>query len=317
MRIGVLNNLRAGRSKAQISRVLSLLKRHPDVVHVETDSGNDVATALAALADHQVDVLAVNGGDGTLQRTLTDVLSTDLFKSPPLIVPLRGGRTNMSALDIGNRSSPVTALAALVTAARNGSLEKKIVERAVLRVDIIPDRIVQYGMSFGVGVIPRAIELTHSLFPYGRAQGVFGSGVVIGTLITRAAFNTTDGILTPDRIAIRLDDQPVEQEEFHLVIATTLDRLFLKIRPFWGQETAPVRLTAIAAGVSRSPIAAIRILRGRSPTAVPDPSYMSRNVHHAELSLDCGLTVDGEMFAPQPGRIVHITADHRTRFVRI
>lgn len=317
MRIGVLNNLRAGRNDTRIARVLSFLKHHPHIPHVETDKRNDVAAALAALADEKIDVLALNGGDGTLQQALTEILNTDLFKHPPLIAPLRGGRTNMSALDIGNRSSPVTALSSLVAAAQNGSLEKKIVERAVLRIELRPEGIVQYGMSFGVGLIPRAIELTHSLFPHGRAQGVFGSGVVIGTLITRAAFNATGGILTPDRIMIRLDDQPVKQEEFHLVIATTLNRFFLKIRPFWGQEPAPVRVTAIAAGVSRSLTAAMRILRGLRPRVAPDAGYTSRNVHHAELRLDCGVTLDGEIFAPQPGRIVHIAADRRIRFVRV
>ncbi|MGH7961695.1 MAG: hypothetical protein ACRERD_07680, partial [Candidatus Binatia bacterium] len=180
-----------------------------------------------------------------------------------------------------------------------------------------PEEVVQYGMSFGVGLIPRAIELTHSLFPHGRAQGVFGSGVIVGTLITRAAFNATDGILTPDRIAICLDDQAVEQEEFHLVIATTLDRFFLKIRPFWGQEAAPVRFTAIAAGVSHPLTTAMRVLRGRPPRVTDSTGYMSRNVRHAELRLDCGLALDGEMFAPQPGRIVRIAADQRLRFVRV
>ena len=47
MRVGLLNNLRAGRSGAQVSRVLALLRRYPDVLHVETDSAKILPEALA------------------------------------------------------------------------------------------------------------------------------------------------------------------------------------------------------------------------------------------------------------------------------
>lgn len=317
MRIGVLNNLRARRSGAQVSRVLSFLKSHPDVPHVETENCDGVPEALTTLANQGVDVLALNGGDGTLQRALTEILGNGLFEHPPLIAPLRGGRTNMSALDISSWHSPVTALSSLIEAARNQSMDKRIVERAVLRVELGPERVVQYGMFFSVGVIHRAIELTHRMFPKGRAQGVFGAGLVMGTLVTRAAFGSVSNILTPDRMEIRIDGQPLEQREFQLMIATTLERLLLGIRPFWGQEVAPIRFTAIAASAARTPAAAIGIFRGHPPPYVTlDAGYTSRNVHRAELHLDCGLTVDGEMFTPQPGRIVRIEADHRVRFVR-
>jgi hypothetical protein len=42
----------------------------------------------------------------------------------------------------------------------------------------------------------------------------------------------------------------------------------------------------------------------------------SRNVEQIELKLDCGLTVDGEIIPPRPGRQVRVEADRRIRFVR-
>jgi hypothetical protein len=44
--------------------------------------------------------------------------------------------------------------------------------------------------------------------------------------------------------------------------------------------------------------------------------YTSRNVNEVELHLDCGLVLDGEMFAPEPGRVVRISADRRVQFIR-
>jgi diacylglycerol kinase (ATP) len=126
-----------------------------------------------------------------------------------------------------------------------------------------------------------------------------------------------DGILQPDVMQIRLDGQPLRPENFLLVFATTLERLFLKIRPFWGQEQADVRVTAIAGDAKRPLLALPGILLGRPPASLtPEVGYTSRNVNEFELRLDCGLVLDGEMFAPEPRRVVHISADRRVQFVR-
>ena len=114
-----------------------------------------------------------------------------------------------------------------------------------------------------------------------------------------------------------LDGELIEGGEFTLVIASSLQRLFLKINPFWGDEKAPVRFTAIASGSQRTALAAPGILRGKPPAFVkPEVGYTSRNVEEAELRLDAGFTVDGETIQPRSGEIVRISGDRRIRFVR-
>ncbi len=61
MRIGLLNNLRAGRSGRQVSRVLEVLSEYPHVHHVETNSVRAVPEALATLGHKNVDLLIING----------------------------------------------------------------------------------------------------------------------------------------------------------------------------------------------------------------------------------------------------------------
>jgi len=317
VRIGVLNNVRAGRNPRRAARVRAFLKAHPEIPQIETENGEHVAEALLLLARKEVELLAVHGGDGTLQRTLSEILTNGHFAQAPLIAPLRGGRTNMNALDIGSQRNPVVALDSLLYAVRNGGVHDRLVDRAVLRVEFGDGSPLHYGMCMGVGVVCRAIELIHRLFPEGRAQGVFGSTVVIGTLISRLMSGARDGILQPDAMQIRLDGQPLQAENFLLVFATTLERLFLKIRPFWGQERADVRVTAIAGDAKRPLLAVPGILYGRPPASItPEVGYTSRNVNEVELRLDCGLVLDGEMFAPEPGRVVRISPDRRVQFVR-
>ncbi len=317
MRIGLLNNLRAGRSNPEVRRILHLLKDYPDVAHIETTSVRSVPEALASLARQDVELLVVNGGDGTLQYTLTQILTTDDFPTIPMVAPLRGGRTNMSALDLGAHRNPIKGLQGLLEDVKAGRIEDRLVDRPLLRVETLRDRGIHYGFFFGAGMIHRAIDLTHNIFPQGRSQGSFGAGLVTAGLILRAIARRRDGVLLPDKAQIRLDGELIEGGEFTLIIASSLQRLFLRINPFWGDEDAPVRFTAMASGSKHTALAAPGILRGKPSAFVKsETGYTSRNVEEVELRLDAGFTVDGETIQPRSGEIVRISGDRRIRFVR-
>ena len=317
MRIGILNNLRADRSSPQVSRILSLLREFPHVLHEETASVRAVPEALTSLARQNVDLLVVNGGDGTLQHALTQILTTDEFERIPMVAPLRGGRTNMSALDLGAHRSPTKGLRGLLEDAKAGRIARRLVDRPVLRVESLRNRRVSYGFFFGAGMIHRAIALTHELFPPGKIQGAFGAGVVTAGLILRASTRRRRGVLTPDKAQIVLDGELVPRGEFMLMIASSLQRLFLRIQPFWGEEKGAVRFTAVASGAHRIAAAAPGILRGRPRAFVKsDDGYTSRNVGTAQLRIDSGYTVDGEVVEPRSDEIVRITSDQRVSFVR-
>ena len=317
MRVAVLNNLRAGRNDAEVTRVLSLLRSYPDVLHIETDSVRALPEALAEIARQNVNLLVLNGGDGTLQFTLSEILSGREFERMPMLAPIRGGRTNMTAVDLGAQRNPIKGLRGLLEAAKAGRLSERIVNRPVLRIATHKVRDVHYGMFFGAGMIHRAIDLTHRIFPSGRSQGVLGASLVTGGLILRASLRDRNGVLKPDKIEILVDGKMVPHGEFYLVIASTLDRLFLGMNPFWGRGAGDVRFTSLASGAHRMSAAIPGILRGKpKPFVTPEAGYTSRNSESTQLRLDCGFTVDGEIFEPVSDEVVSITADRRITFVR-
>jgi hypothetical protein len=245
------------------------------------------------------------------------MLTTDDFPSIPMVAPLRGGRTNMTAMDLGAHRNPVKGLRDLLEDVKAGRIEDRFVDRPLLRVETLLDRRIHYGFFFGAGMIHRAIDLTHNLFPQGKSQGSFGAGLVTAGLILRSIAKRSDGVLTPDKAQIMLDDQLVAGGEFTLIIASSLQRLFLGMNPFWGIEKAPVRFTALTSGCERIAAAAPGILRGKPSSFVQSAAgYTSRNVEVAELRLDAGFTVDGEIIQPRSGEIVRISGDRRIRFVR-
>jgi hypothetical protein len=319
VRIGLLNNLRAGRSEKRVAKLLQFLKGHPDVISVETDSALAVPEALSELARQQVELLVVNGGDGTLQHALTEILGQQAFEGRvPLIAPLRGGRTNMSALDLGAHRDPVKGMRALIASARAGTLEERAEPRQVLRAEYGPTRQSLYGMFFGGGMIYRAIELNHRMFKQeARSQGVVGASMITAGLIGRAGVGSKDGILAPNKVQILLDGEPVPQGEFLMVIASTLTRLFARMRPFWGSGPGHLRFTSISSDSERLFKVAPGILRGRPSSLVSEETgYLSRNVKCAEMRFDCGFTVDGELVGGESECVVTLTADDTVQFVR-
>jgi hypothetical protein len=317
VRIGVLNNLRAGRSGTQVSRILELLRSHPDVLHVETDHAHVLPEALAELTHAELDLLVLNGGDGTLQFALTEMLSDPDLPRVPMVAPLRGGRTNMTALDMRAQRDPVKGLARLLHAIDTGRLEEHLVSRSVVRVASSRREKVEYGMFFGAGIIRRAISVVHRVFPTGRSQGVFGAGIVTAALIGKLFSRPTDGIMTPDKVGVLLDDGNAYSGEFYLLIASTLDRLFLRMNPYWGHGSGGVRFTSLASNAQRIAAAVPGILRGRPARHVtPENGYTSVNSERVDLRFDCGFTIDGEIFDPQPDERVTLGADRRITFVR-
>ena len=172
-------------------------------------------------------------------------------------------------------------------------------------------------MFFGVGMIQRAVQLVHRVFPTGRSQGVLGASLVTGALIGKTLFRPTEGILTPDKLQVMLDGKPLEHSEFYLAIATSLDRLFMRMNPYWGTGPGGVRFTSIASTARNLRGACLGILRGRPRAFVtPEAGYTSENAGRAELTLSCGFTVDGEIFAPEPDEHATLSADRRITLLR-
>lgn len=321
MRIGLLNNLRAGRNDAQVNRMLQFIGQHPEIAHVETGRSEVVPEALSELARQDIDILVINGGDGTIQYALTEILADRVFGDRvPLIAPVRGGRTNMTASDIGARRDPVKALADIITSIQDGTLTQRIVNRKVLRVEFGQDRRVQYGMFFGLGLIHRAIELNHRMFTKGqaqRAQGAIGASIVTAGLLGRMASGDSSGLLAPDKVQMLVDGGGEESSEHYLLIASTLGRLFSRMQPFWGEGAGDYRLTTMSSQPHRLGWAIPGILRGKPrPWVTPDNGYGSRNVDLANFRFDCGFTIDGELWEPDAGRILSLTARENVRFLR-
>lgn len=321
-RIGVISNPGSQRNKAGLGEVTELLADAPHVDHVVLDKITDIPGILRDFARREVGVLAVAGGDGTVQAVLTELYGQRPFETMPLLVVVPRGTTNMIAADVGLQRRGLEGLKRLV-AASAGDLTRATLTRRILRLDNARDLPPQYGMFFGGAGITRAIETCRSkVHPYSIKSDTAAAVTLVGLLgdwLLRRGKKGREagGIFYGDKITVTVDGGMAEATESLLILATTLDKLILGSRPFWGPDEGHLRFTSIAyppKGVLRY---AWRILYGGPQRSLPAETYRSCTAERVALRMDCPFTLDGEIFEPAPGEEVILTAADEARFVRL
>ena len=306
--MGVLTNPRSGGNKKGLGGIYNILAQWPEVLHREAFTPEGMAEALTFFAQNGVELIIINGGDGTAQAVLTLIERAEIFTTPPLLALLRAGTTSMLPRDVGIPGSAVAGLSRALRWAKNRDADLALQPRPILRVQRADGQSTQCGMFFGAGAICQGIKEFHSgVNPMGwRGQIMPGITLIRMLLaILRKNHERVPPLLTRSRI-----DGQAEQERLNLfVLISTLNHLFFKMRPYWGTEEAPLHYTEVAA----EPKYLFRILpslfrRQKNRYALPENGFVSHNIHEVQLAIEGDFTLDGELYAVGPGPLTISTA---------
>jgi hypothetical protein len=313
--VGLLSNRQSGRNRQHFGKLRKVLADYPEVIHCETATPAELVKALQHLAQRDVQVLIINGGDGTVQLTLTALLQQPCFPVPPMLAILPSGTTNMTAGDVGLQGSPQRALGKLLAWSRHPQNPVSLIHRHVLRVQTADASL--FGMFFGAGAIIRGIELCHQRLYTLGLRNEWAPG--LATLRILAAIARRDpAYIAPVPVGVSLDQQALAPSQDYLVVlVSTLDRLFLGLRPYWGRESGALFYTAITANPKRALGALPPLLWGRpNRFGTPQNGYHSHNVNDVQLKLDSRFTLDGELYSSQNGS-VRISPGEQLSFIRV
>src|SRR6056297_4171734 len=321
--ICVISNPTSGNNRKWQGRIEARLASYTHVRHHVTRSPQEAEALVPDLAAMQPDVVVINGGDGTIAAALGMILDHWAPDRLPLIIVLPGGTANMTAGDIGTASSHRRALKRFFAWLDRGApLDGDIRERHVMRVEGAADGQVRHGMFMGTGAIMQATQFAHS---HVHSRGL-GGELSMGMTLIRSVWGLIrrdPAFYRPTRVRIEMtgaDDTPVRRDEAPMLIlvASTLERLFLGIRPFWSRTDAPVGLTAIRGGAAHFARAFPSVLRGRpNRHATPENGYESFRAGRIALAFEGEVNLDGEVFtAAGPDEPLVITAEGPLRFLR-
>lgn len=292
LKVGVLTNPRSGGNKKGGRAVSRLLVSWPDVMYREAYEPDGICKALSDFSSGGVELLVINGGDGTVQAVLTILGNEKLFNRPPLFSLLRAGTTSMLPRDVGVAGPPVAALQRVLVWSKSTNHDLVIQSRSILRVQ--RDAEALYGMFFGAGAICEGIRIFHSKDNPMGWRGQLMPTLTMLRLLLAIFFNR----LPPFENNTRINCGKVENRADLFVFISTLDRLFLGMQPYWGTEEGPLRYTAIR----QRPKYLLRVLlslfgSGHCHHASPANGYSSHNVEKVQLDMEVDFTLDGELYA--------------------
>ena len=295
-KLGLLTNPHSRRNRARLAAVNAIVANQPNIHHRITEQPQQITDALREFAAQGVQVLAINGGDGTTAQVFTALLEGGAFTTLPYVILLPGGTTNVNANDVGLRGRLDTAVARMARWARGegGTPEHRV--RPILRITGATHGAPLCGMFFGAGSIIRGIEYCQDKF---HARGI-GDSIGPGLAMARVLwgmFRNDPRFATPTSMRIALDEiDDAPPRDLLLIMITTLDHLIMGMRPYWGTETGALHCTWIEQRAQSLLRLFPSVLRGKPGAgATAERGYFSHNAREIRLWVDGTFTLDGDM----------------------
>jgi hypothetical protein len=230
--VALLSNPRSTGNRALLPRVREYCAAHPDIFHYEVEDVDQIGEAIRTIAMVSPRIIAINGGDGTVQAALTELYSGGHFGgSPPPVAVLPNGKTNLIALDLGADGDPIKALQRVIELVGTGRLEDHVIQRQLISLDSGLGRPV-LGMFLGGAYLADVmLYCRHRIYPLGLPNGVSHFlAAILGLFSMLLGIGGGRLPPKPEAMTVSLIRQGELRGKFSLLIVTTLEKLLLSIR---------------------------------------------------------------------------------------
>ncbi len=297
--VGVLCNPRSGRLRQRLEAVRRLGRRIAGGRYLEASASEEIEAAVRRLTGQEpagsaVSTLCVVGGDGTVATVLTALHAWRPEGPWPRLCVAAAGMTNMTAHALGLRGAVTDALEALA-AWQRGSPALRRVRHPVLVVER-PGRAAVCGMFFGMGTVSDGVRFFQDRLRSLRVAGEHNSGVAIARVLLSLALGSRKSDTAGYEITSALDGGAEVRQMCLICLVTTLDRLVLGTRPYWGRGDAPLHYTLVERGAAAFWRSIPRFAVGRPGRRMtPEAGWISRDVHRVALTFDGPFVLDGEL----------------------
>jgi diacylglycerol kinase family enzyme len=254
----------------------------------------------ATLCARGVDLIALCGGDGTGQATLTEL--TRAYRAAgarlPPIALLGGGTVNTVAHNLGVRGAPEAVLTRLLDAAACGALPS--VAQPLLAVNG------RHGFLFAAALGARFLELYYDAPSPGPTRAALLAARVAGSAAVGGALSRR--LFRPARTTLSIDGEAALRLDARLLVASTVADVGVGMRICPRASSAPGRFQLVASALPPSVMARQlpAVLAGRALDGAPE-LHVDRLAVRAELVFDDDepYTLDGDLFRARAVTIAH------------
>jgi hypothetical protein len=296
VRSGLIVNPKSGKSSGMGMALAEKLKSVPNVTVRVIDAFHKLPALLDELATAGVTDLFISSGDGTIQAIQTELAERKPFITLPRLALLPHGTTNMTAADLGFRHRNLEAQASYIANPSGGDTRDRHTLRAANPRDGSP----RHGMFLGTGAVSEATLYCQQVF---NAKGLKGSWATFATLagaVAKTVFSKPNPadlsrFDRPFPLRVMADGAPLCEGTQLLMLATTLEKLILGAKPFWGGKAAGMRTSVFPYPVPNVWRWLLPIMYGAETRNVP-PGAVSRAASVLEVWSAVSYVIDGEFF---------------------
>ena len=318
-RIALLSNPRSTGNLAQLPRIREYCADHPDVFHYEVEHAHQIGEAMKVIARVRPKVLAINGGDGTVQAALTELYNGGHFgDSPPPVAVLPSGKTNLIALDLGARGDPINTLERLIELAQSDLAPYTVARELIaLRRADHEDRPVIGMFLGGAGLADTMLYCRDKIYPLGLPNSV--AHVITAIALVARMFRIKANFLPPDPTPLNVslhEKGNMITGRFSLLAVTTLEKLLLS-GDLGSRREGMLRLLA----VEERPMS---LIHGFAASLVGRLGRTNvRGVHLEEANEitiegdSSNVILDGETFRTEIGRPINLRPAMPLSFVKL
>ena len=297
-KVGCLLNPLSGQVRKRMPAIQRALKQIPALLILQAHDAPTFRTAIQQFLKADIDVLVIIAGDGTTHAILGHLFTALPPDEWPLVMIVPGGTTNMTPLDLGIRDKPDRAIDRLHDFLLN-PLAPNLVNRPVLRIEQTGAGAI-YGMFFAVGLVARGVKFSRSSI---KQTGITG-GIFTALIMLRSLIGMIAGMIrghqrsewAPVELTLTQADGRVHQGTYLFALVSALDCMLLNIRPYWGQEQAPLHATLVAQHPRRLWRSLWPLLSGKGKSLEESDGYYSHNTDSLTLHFDDEFIVDGELY---------------------
>jgi diacylglycerol kinase-like protein len=321
VRIALLSNPKSTGNIAQLPRIRAYCADHPDVFHYEVEHASQIGEAMVSIARVRPKVLAINGGDGTVQAALTELTNGGHFgETPPPVAVLPSGKTNLIALDLGALGDPIETLERLIKLARTDDLAPYTVARELiaLRHRDGGERPVIGMFLGGAGLADTMLYCRDKIYPLGLPNGI-AHGLTAFALLMKLLLKVKAGFLPPDPqpLSVSLHERGNHiNGRFSLLAVTTLERLLLASE-LGGDRKGVLKMLA----VEEKPMSVLRGLAASLAGKLGREKVRGVHFEQAdEITIEgdnSSVILDGETFRTQAGSPINLRPAQPLSFVKL
>ncbi len=296
-RAGVIINPRSGRGRGKGLALAAALASHQSTADtVVLGSFTDLVPGLTRFAKNGITDIFISSGDGTIQAIQTWIAESGQFKKMPRLCLLPHGTTNMTAADLGFQRKSIDEQARFISAPSPRELRT----RPTVRVVNPKDRGPLHGMFFGTGAVSEATRYCQVAFNDKGVGGNMATFATLATVLSKSLFlapnpGDPNRFDKPYDITLRCDGILKCNGQQLLMLATTLEKLILGTRPFWGGASAPLRTTTFPYPVPSIPRWLLPVMFGSESRKSP-PGTTSTACQTCDVKSPTSFVIDGEFY---------------------